>query len=220
MFTGIVEEMGHLKAREGSSKGFNLVIAAQKVLEGLKAGDSIAVNGVCLTVTNFDRNGFTVQVVPETLRNTDLAALSPGQAVNLERALSLGDRLGGHLVSGHIDGTGTLAWKRPEGNALLIYIKLEPQMLRYIIPKGSVAVDGISLTVVKTDKNGFSVSLIPHSSAVTVLSRKNPGDRVNIETDIIGKYVERLLQPYEAGAERADGKIAELLDGGATGIWR
>lgn len=211
MFTGIVEEMGRLKARDGSAQGANLIITAKKVLEGLKLGDSIAVNGICLTVTGFDRSSFTAQVMPETLRKTDLISLAPGHPVNLERALALGQRLGGHLVSGHADGTGTLAWRRPEGNAVIIYFKASPALRRYIIPRGSVAVDGISLTVAMMDQNGFSVSLIPHTAAVTTLGQKQPGAKVNLETDIIGKYVERLLQPYAADQVRAEGNITAAL---------
>jgi riboflavin synthase len=211
VFTGIVEEMGRLKARDGSAQGANLIITAGKVLEGLKLGDSMAVNGVCLTVTGFDRSTFTAQVMPETLRKTDLSALAPGQPVNLERALALGERLGGHMVSGHADGTGTLAWRRPEGNAVIIFIRAAQTLLRYIIPRGSVAVDGISLTVAMMDQSGFSVSLIPHTAAVSTLGQKQPGDIVNIETDMIGKYVERFLQPYRAGQEGNEGKITAAL---------
>ncbi|HOL18503.1 MAG TPA: riboflavin synthase [Bacillota bacterium] len=207
MFTGIVEEMGRLKAREGSAQGATLVIAARKVLEDLKIGDSIAVNGVCLTVTSFDRSSFTAQVMPETLRKTNLELLAPGQPVNLERALALGDRLGGHLVSGHVDGTGTLSWRRPEGNAVIIFIQTPAELLRYIIPKGSVAVDGVSLTVAFVDGKGFSVSLIPHTAALTTLGQKQPGEMVNIETDLIGKYVEKLLQPYRSG----EGPVGEKI---------
>ncbi len=211
MFTGIVEETGRLKTRDGSAQGVNLVITAEKVLEGLNLGDSIAVNGVCLTVTNFDRNSFTAQVMPETLRKTDLISLASGHPVNLERALALGRRLGGHLVSGHVDGTATLAWRRPEGHAVIIYFRAAPALLRYIIPRGSVAVDGVSLTVAAMEQSGFSVSLIPHTAAVTTLGLKQPGDIVNLETDLIGKYVERLLQPYQAGQARTEGKITAAL---------
>jgi riboflavin synthase len=211
MFTGIVEEMGRLKGKDGSPQGANLIIAAEKVLEGLKLGDSIAVNGVCLTVTAFDRDSFTAQVMPETLRKTDLASLAPGHPVNLERALALGGRLGGHLVSGHADETGTLAWRRPEGNAVIIYFRAPPPLLRYMIPRGSVAVDGVSLTVAMIDQGGFSVSLIPHSAAATTLGRKQPGDIVNIETDMIGKYVEKLMQPGPAGQGRTEGNITAAL---------
>ncbi len=218
MFTGIVEEMGRLKAREGSARGATLVIAAQKVLEGLKIGDSIAVNGVCLTATSFDRSSFTAQVMPETLRKTDLESLSPGQPVNLERALALGDRLGGHLVSGHVDGTGILSWRRPEGNAVIVFIQASPELLRYIIPKGSVAVDGVSLTVASVDRKGFSVSLIPHTAAVTTLGQKQPGAVVNIETDLIGKYVEKLLQPYRA-AEAPPGEKITMAMLRENGFW-
>lgn len=207
MFTGLVEEMGRLKAREGSREGAALVITALKVLDDLKIGDSIAVNGVCLTVTALGRDSFTAQVMPETLRKTDLAFLTPGRPVNLERALVLGGRLGGHLVSGHIDGTGILARHRPEGNAVILYFDAPAALLKYIIPKGSIAVDGVSLTVAAVDESGFSVSLIPHTAAETTLGSKSAGAVVNIETDLVGKYVEKLLQPYTAGEDAGRGKI-------------
>lgn len=202
MFTGIIEEMGRLQGRQGfPGGGAELVIAAGKILDDLKIGDSVAVNGVCLTAVQLGRGTFTVQVMPETLRKTDLARLEPGQGVNLERALALGDRLGGHLVSGHVDGTGTLVRRAKEGNAELLYFRAPPEILRYIIAKGSIAVDGVSLTVAALQEDGFSVSLIPHTAAVTTLGYKKPGDAVNLETDLIGKYVEKLLQPYHAAAE-------------------
>jgi riboflavin synthase len=212
MFTGIVEEMGRFKSREGSREGFALVIAASKVLEGLKIGDSIAVNGVCLTVTAYDFGGFTAQVMPETLRKTDLATLAPGAPLNLERALPLGGRLGGHLVSGHIDGTAVLARRRSEGNAVILHFQAPAGLLRYIIPKGSVAVDGVSLTVAGVEGSGFSVSLIPHTAAQTTLGQKHPGAAVNLEVDLIGKYVEKLLQPYQPGAKRGQKITAALLE--------
>jgi riboflavin synthase len=211
MFTGIVEEMGRLKSREGSGAGARLIITARKVLEGLKAGDSIAVNGVCLTVTEFGRDSFTAHVMPETLRKTDLADLPPGQPVNLERALTLGGRLGGHLVSGHIDGTASLARRRTEGNAVVLFFQAPAALLRYVIPKGSVAVDGVSLTVASVDGSGFSVSLIPHTAAETTLGRKRPGAAVNLEVDLIGKYVEKLLQPYAAAGNTGEGMITAAL---------
>ncbi len=205
MFTGIIEELGRLKQKEGSPQGGSaLVIGASLVLEGLKIGDSIAVNGICLTATEFTRETFTAYVMPETLRKTGLDALTPGSHLNLERALALGGRLGGHMVSGHVDGTGTLTWRRPEGNALILNFKAAPELMRYVIPKGSIAVDGVSLTVAFIDENGFSVSLIPHSADQTTLGRKKPGDLVNLETDLIGKYVEKLLQPYTEKKEEKD----------------
>ena len=202
MFTGIIEEMGRLQGRQGfPGGGAELVIAAGKILDDLKIGDSVAVNGVCLTAVQLGRGTFTVQVMPETLRKTNLARLEPGQGVNLERALALGDRLGGHLVSGHVDGTGTLVRRAKEGNAELLYFRAPPEILRYIIAKGSIAVDGVSLTVAALQEDGFSVSLIPHTAAVTTLGYKKPGDAVNLETDLIGSYTGKLLQPHHAAAE-------------------
>ncbi|MEW5785010.1 MAG: riboflavin synthase [Bacillota bacterium] len=207
MFTGIVEELGRLQSRQGSREGVDLTISARLILEDLKIGDSVAVNGVCLTAVQTGRDSFTAQVMPETLRKTDLIALLPGQHVNLERALALGGRLGGHLVSGHIDGTGTLERRRTEGNALIIHFRAPPEILRYVISKGSIAVDGISLTVAGVDQDGFSVSLIPHTAAETTLGRKQPGAMVNLECDLIGKYVEKLLQPHTAGGRPAERSI-------------
>lgn len=212
MFTGLVEETGRLKAREGSRDGAALVIQASKVLEEIKIGDSIAVNGVCLTVTAFTRESITAAVMPETLRRTALASLSPGDSVNLERALALGGRLGGHLVSGHIDGTGTLTGSRREGNAVVLRFTAPSSLLRYIIPKGSVAVEGVSLTVAAVDEHSFSVSLIPHTAGETTLGHIRDGAVVNLETDMIGKYVEKLLQPYTHGKSTGKGITAALLE--------
>jgi len=160
-------------------------------MNGLAVGDSIAVNGVCLTVTTFDSNAFNADVMAETLAQTNLGELLPGDRVNLERALRLGDRLGGHLVSGHIDGVGAITKKDKHDIATLLTISAPPAVMRYIIKKGSVAIDGTSLTVVEYEQTSFVVSLIPHTAHVTVLGSKKPGDRVNLEGDLIGKYVER-----------------------------
>ena len=190
MFTGIIEEVGHVNRIGGGS----LVIDCHKVLEDVQLGDSIAVNGVCLTVTHFDKSSFTADVMPETVRRTSLAELKKGSPVNLERALTLASRLGGHIVSGHIDGTVEIVKFADEGNAILMTISAGPELLRYIVEKGSVALDGISLTVAQVTDSDFTVSLIPHTREVTNLGSKKTGSPINIETDVLGKYVEKMLQ--------------------------
>ncbi len=162
------------------------------MLEDVKTGDSIAVNGVCLTVTEHSRSHFTADVMPETYERTTLKSLSSGSQVNLERALRLADRLGGHLVQGHVDGIGTIINKTPRDIAIIYRIKAEPNILRYVVGKGSIAVDGISLTVVEAGEESFTVSLIPHTANLTVLGWKGEGEKVNLETDIVGRYVEKL----------------------------
>ncbi len=193
MFTGIVEELGRLRGLKKGSKSALLEIAAREVLQDVKLGDSIAVNGVCLTVTGFTKDWFTADVMAETLGKTNLGSLRPGDRVNLERALRLSDRLGGHLVSGHIDGVGTIIGQQVVDIAVVTEIEAPPQVLKYVVGKGSVAIDGISLTVVEVTSRGFTVSLIPHTAKLTTLGFKKIGDRVNLEGDVIGKYVERLL---------------------------
>ncbi|MDR7319016.1 riboflavin synthase [Brevibacillus nitrificans] len=193
MFTGLVEEVGVLEAMTGSAEASQLVIRAERVLEGVQIGDSIAVNGICLTVTSYTTRHFTVDVMPETLNKTSLRKLRQGHRVNLERAMRLGDRFGGHIVSGHVDGTGTILSRQPHANAVLFRIEAGPSLLKYIIPRGSICVDGISLTVVDVEETSFSVSIIPHTLAETSLQDRRAGDQVNLETDVIGKYVERLL---------------------------
>ena len=195
MFTGIVEEMGTVRRLNQSPNRCELDLSASKVLEGTQIGDSIAVNGVCLTVIRMGSGHFTADVMPETLRRSSLGILRSGSSVNLERAMAANGRFGGHIVSGHIDGTGTIASKVPEGNAQIVTISAAPNLLRYIVEKGSIAIDGISLTVASVTKSSFSVSLIPHTGACTTLLSKRPGDPVNLETDVIGKYVEKLMQP-------------------------
>jgi riboflavin synthase len=193
MFTGIIEEIGTIRRIQRGNQSAVLEVAAEKVLTDVKLGDSIAVNGVCLTVTEFSSRHFAVDVMPETLNKTSLASLSAGSPVNLERAMAAGGRFGGHFVSGHVDGTGVIARKQSYGNAVLYEVQAEEKLLRYIIPKGSIAIDGISLTVVETMDTGFTVSLIPHTLAETVLQYKDKGDVVNLECDMIGKYIERFI---------------------------
>lgn len=193
MFTGIVEELGALRTVRKGSKSAFLEVGAARVLEDVKVGDSIAVNGVCLTVTDFSRDRFTADVMSETLNRTNLGRLRPGDKVNLERAVRLSDRLGGHLVSGHIDGVGTITGQETVDIAVVTEIEAPPEVLKYVLPKGSIAIDGISLTVVEVTAQGFAVSLIPHTAKLTTLGFKRVGDQVNLEGDIIGKYVERLL---------------------------
>ena len=189
MFTGIIEELGRLK---NLSEG-RIEISCTKILEDMKIGDSISTNGICLTVTDFAENFFVADVMPETLRRTSLAELNSGGVVNLERAMKFTDRFGGHIVSGHIDGTGKILNFRAEGNAIVINISAEKNLLRQIAEKGSVALDGISLTVVDSDSENFSVSMIPHTREVTNFKFKRVGSLVNIETDILAKYIDRLI---------------------------
>lgn len=193
MFTGLIEEIGTMEGSENGEKSMKLTIGAKKVLENVKLGDSISTNGVCLTVTSFTNSSFTVDVMPETMRKTNLGKLKKGSLVNLERALKLSDRLGGHIVSGHIDGTGIIKEYKDEDNATWLTVETSSNVIKYIIPKGSVAIDGTSLTVVDTDKNSFRVSLIPVTKEETVLLKKKTGDEVNLECDIVGKYIERFL---------------------------
>lgn len=195
MFTGIVEEMGTVRRLNQAPNRCELELTASKVLEGTAIGDSIAVNGVCLTVVRMGEDHFTADVMPETLRRSNLGQLKTGSKVNLERAMAADGRFGGHIVAGHIDGTGTIRSMQPEGNAVLVTISAAPELLRYVVEKGSIAIDGISLTVASVTKSSFSVSLIPHTGACTTLLSKRPGDPVNLETDVIGKYVEKLMQP-------------------------
>ncbi len=193
MFTGIVEEVGVLKSiRRGASSAV-LEIAARTVLEDIHLGDSIAVNGVCLTATSFTGSSFTADVMHETLDRSSLAALRPGSRVNLERAMAANGRFGGHIVAGHVDGVGTVLETKRDDNAVWYTIAAGPEVLRYVVEKGSITIDGISLTVARVGPESFAISAIPHTVAVTVLKDRKAGDKVNLETDIIGKYVEKLL---------------------------
>ncbi|OPY58492.1 MAG: Riboflavin synthase [Pelotomaculum sp. PtaU1.Bin035] len=201
MFTGIVEELGTLRSTRRGADSARLTISAQKVLEDARVGDSIAVNGVCLTVVHLAPQEFAADVMAETLAKSNLGSLYAGERVNLERALRLGDRLGGHIVSGHIDGVGTITRLEKHDIATLITIRAPREVMRYIIKKGSVAIDGISLTVVDFQADSFQVSLIPHTAHATALGWKKAGATVNLEGDVIGKYIERLAFPEKNGGE-------------------
>lgn len=194
MFTGIIEELGTVQRLERGSDSSQITVKAQKVLEDVKLGDSIAINGVCLTVIRFDREHFSADMMAETLVRTNLKDLSSGQKINLERAVRLGDRMGGHLVQGHIDAVGTIAEQQAVGIAKVFRIKAPEEILDYLVAKGSVAIDGISLTVIDVLPDSFTVSIIPHTAQMTTLGFKKPGDTVNLEADIIGRYVEKLLK--------------------------
>ncbi|MBM6884675.1 riboflavin synthase [Pseudoflavonifractor phocaeensis] len=195
MFTGIVEEMGQVEGIQRGKQSAVLTIRAKTVLEGTKIGDSIAVNGVCLTVTSLLSDRFSADVMHETLDRSALAGLRRGSLVNLERAMAADGRFGGHIVAGHIDGTGRITRIKRDDNAVWYTVQAAPQLLRYIVEKGSIAMDGISLTVARVEENAFSISAIPHTVAQTALQNRREGDLVNLETDIIGKYVEKLLTP-------------------------
>jgi riboflavin synthase len=210
MFSGIVAEVGTVKAFEGNREAASLTIDASPAFRDVTLGESIAVNGVCLTVVDYCESTFVLDVSPETLRVTNLGELRPGDGVNLERSLCLNARIGGHLVSGHVDGVGRITDKRPEANALHYDLQVPKDLMRYIVPKGSIAVDGISLTVVACRPDGFRVTIIPHTAAVTTIGRKALGATVNLECDMIGKYVERALQAQleGEGAEASDLQVA------------
>lgn len=194
MFSGIVEEMGVVKSLVPGLAGARLSVLAGIVLKDLQLGESVSVSGACLTAAEVGETDFAVDVSVETLGVTTLGALTAGAAVNLERALKLNDRLGGHLVTGHVDGTGILRERTQAGITLLLTLEVPEPILRYCIPKGSLTVDGVSLTINSVSENGVSVAIIPHTAKVTTLGIKQPGDAVNLESDLIGKYVERLLQ--------------------------
>lgn len=194
MFTGIVESMGRVRGIKRGAQSFQIEVQAETILDDVKLGDSISVNGVCLTVTSYDQQHFTADVMPETMDKTTLKHLKIGEYVNLERALRLGDRLGGHIVQGHIDALGIIKAKEKRDIAYIYTIKAPAEVLRYTVPKGSIAVDGVSLTVIDVWVDSFTVSLIPHSAEKTTLGFKNPGDYVNLESDILGRYIEKLLE--------------------------
>ena len=199
MFTGIIEEIGTVRRIEHGAKGARLTIQAKTVLEDTRIGDSIATNGVCLTVVSMTDDSFSADVMAESLRRSSLGTLQGGSLVNLERAMAANGRFGGHIVSGHIDGTGTIASQKREDNAVWVKIKTPAPLLRYIVEKGSIAIDGVSLTVAAVTDTDFSVSIIPHTGAQTMLLGKKPGDPVNLECDVIGKYVEKLTAPHKTG---------------------
>ena len=207
MFTGLIEETGKvISVQRGGSSSY-IRIAAEKVLDGTELGDSIAVSGVCLTVTELGNGYFQADVMNETLSRSSLGSLRSGSVVNLERAMAAGGRFGGHIVSGHIDGTGTITDIKNDGIAVWYTVSAKPEILRYIVEKGSIAIDGISLTVAKVTDRDFSVSVIPHTASVTALSGKKTGDTVNLENDIIGKYVEKLMKPAESSSRGVDMRL-------------
>lgn len=208
MFTGIIEETGILMSVKGGLSGSRLAVKADRVLEDIQKGDSIAVNGVCLTAASFDSGCFYADVMPETLKRSSLARLPVGSPLNLERAMMAGGRFGGHIVSGHIDGTGTIVSIVRDGNALWYTVRSDPSILRRIIEKGSIAIDGVSLTVARVRDQDFCVSLIPHTAFCTTLGTLRPGCVVNLENDCVGKYIEKFMKipPPFLCTEGADSK--------------
>lgn len=216
MFTGIIEEVGTIRAMSMSGNSGEISIRARTVLEGTKIGDSIAVNGICLTVTSLRPDGFTADVMPETVSRSSLGSANAGDRVNLERAMAADGRFGGHIVSGHIDGTGKIVEMKRDENAVWVKIEAAPDILRYIVGKGSITIDGISLTVAAVTGRDFSVSIIPHTGAQTTLLTRQEGDKVNLETDIIAKYTEKLLGLAGTGASRQDDAGASEAGGGVT----
>lgn len=210
MFTGIIEEIGQVRHVVSSRTSGEISLQAGMVLEGTRPGDSIAVNGVCLTAAKILPDGFVADVMPETLRRTNLGMLSPGSSVNLERAMAADGRFGGHIVTGHIDGTGTIRAARHEENAVWITVDAPRHILDLIVEKGSVAIDGVSLTVAELTEHNFSVSLIPHTGERTILLSKKAGDPVNLENDVIGKYIQKLIT-VSAPARKPESRITEAF---------
>ena len=210
MFTGIIEEVGKVQKVIKATKSAKIVIDARKVLEDVMIGDSISTNGVCLTVTEFSTSSFVVDVMAETMRRSNLHLLKAGDEVNLERALRVGDRLGGHIVSGHIDGTGIITEYEKEDNAVWVTISTGREILRYIVQKGSITIDGISLTVAYINDKVFKVSIIPHTKEITTLLRKKVGDLVNLECDMVGKYVEKLIMNKEEKESNKEGNEEDI----------
>ena len=193
MFTGIIEEIGKVKSIERRSNSIKLTVSAKKIMQDMHIGDSISTNGICLTVTTFDNNSFTVDVMPETMMMTNFKNLKVNDAVNLERALAANGRFGGHIVSGHIDGVGTIIKKYNDDKAIRMSFSAKAEILELIVKKGSIAIDGISLTVTDVDSTSFSVSIIEHTQGETTLTTKKIGDTVNLENDVIGKYVQKMF---------------------------
>lgn len=210
MFTGIVEELGKVKKLSVQGSSGKISIEAKKVLEGTRIGDSIAVNGVCLTVVSMTADGFTADVMAETVRRSNLGKLDAKDQVNLERAMAADGRFGGHIVSGHIDGTGTIVSMRKEENAVWVEIEAGDPIMKYIIEKGSICIDGISLTIAKVEEHSFFVSVIPHTGKETTLLGKKNGDEVNLENDIVGKYVGRLLS-FQGEEKKESSLTMEML---------
>lgn len=210
MFTGIIEELGKVKQVVSGDAWGQIEITGEKVLEGTRLGDSIAVNGVCLTVTRIQGKSFTADVMAETMRRSNLGSLKLGDMVNLERAMAADGRFGGHMVSGHIDGTGVISKMNQEGNAVWVTVDAPEDIMRLIVEKGSIAIDGISLTVAKEAAGAFQVSIIPHTGEETTLLKKKAGDVVNLENDIVGKYVDKLIR-NEQEEEKSQGLTLDFL---------
>lgn len=211
MFTGIIEETGEILSNQKGSKSAVLTIKGSQIFDDLNLGDSVAVNGVCLTVAELAKNTFKADVMNETLNRSNLGSLRSGNSVNLERAMRADGRFGGHIVSGHIDGTGSIISKQNDDNAVWITVSAPKVLLKYIIEKGSIAIDGISLTVAKVTDQNFSVSVIPHTAKSTTLLDKGIGESVNLENDIIGKYIERFLSFDKADPQKGSGITYEFL---------
>ena len=209
MFTGIVEEIGTIEEVKRGQHSAVLKIRAEKVLEDGHLGDSIAVNGVCLTVTSFGGNVFSADVMHETLDRSSLKGMTKGNKVNLERAMAADGRFGGHIVAGHVDGTGTIAGIRKDDNAVWFTVKTSPEVLHYIVEKGSITIDGISLTVAAVGRDSFQVSTIPHTLAVTTLGLRREGDIVNLENDIVGKYIEKFVRAPAPESDSAGGGLTK-----------
>ena len=213
IFTGIIEELGVVKSLAITGTSGKIRIKAKKVLEGTRIGDSIAVNGICLTVTDITSDGFCADVMAETVRRTSLAQLGNGDMVNLERAMALNGRFGGHIVSGHIDGTGTITKYAKEENAIWVTVKTTEKILNLIVEKGSICIDGISLTVAAVNESDFQVSIIPHTAQETTLTHKKAGSLVNLENDIVGKYVEKLIDRKDKFKQKEkSGLTLEMLE--------
>uniref|UniRef100_UPI0040281F8E riboflavin synthase n=1 Tax=Roseburia inulinivorans TaxID=360807 RepID=UPI0040281F8E len=213
MFTGIIEELGVVKSIAINGASGCITIKAKKVLEGTQLGDSIAVNGTCLTVTSINSDGFSADVMAETVKRTSLSQVGKGDLVNLERAMILNGRFGGHIVSGHIDGTGTITKYTKEENAIWVTIKAPDEILDLIVEKGSICIDGISLTVATVSDPDFQVSIIPHTAKETTLIHKKVGSLVNLENDIVGKYIKKLMENnQEEQAKKASGLTMEMLE--------
>ena len=206
MFTGLIEEIGHIKTIERGGKAIRLSISANKIMDDVKIGDSIATNGICLTVVSYDSTGFTADVMPETMNRTSFGSLGIGSRVNLERAVRVGDRLGGHMVSGHVDGLGEIVGQEKDDNAIWVSIAAPSNILKYVIEKGSIAIDGISLTVAYVDEKMFKVSIIPLTQDDTTLTSKKAGEKVNLECDMTAKYIEKFMfhRDEETKSEKTD----------------
>lgn len=211
MFTGIIEEIGEIVSIKKGAQSAVITIRANKIMEDIHLGDSIAMNGVCLTVTSFDQHSYCVDVMHETLNRTNLGQLKGGSKVNLERAMAADGRFGGHIVAGHVDGPGTIVSMTKDDNAVWVTVETDRSVLKYIVNKGSITIDGISLTVADVTDKTFSVSMIPHTKDHTTLLDKKPGDTVNLETDMVGKYVEKLLKFQEEDQKPSSNITVDFL---------